>query len=47
VHHPPERDVRNGYVAISDRPGLGVELAEDHCSGDWTVTIRNAALFAA
>jgi galactonate dehydratase len=29
VDHAPELDVRNGYVAISDRPGLGVELVED------------------
>jgi galactonate dehydratase len=29
VDHAPERDVRNGYVTISDRPGLGVELVED------------------
>jgi galactonate dehydratase len=29
VDHAPELDVRNGYVTISDRPGLGVELAED------------------
>jgi galactonate dehydratase len=29
VDHAPELDVRNGYVPISSRPGLGVELAED------------------
>jgi galactonate dehydratase len=29
VDHAPELDVRNGYVPISDRPGLGVELMED------------------
>ena len=29
VDHAPELDVRNGYVPISDRPGLGVELVED------------------
>jgi len=29
VDHAPELDVRNGYVPISDRPGLGVGLVED------------------
>ena len=29
VDYAPERDVRQGYVTISDRPGLGVELVED------------------
>jgi galactonate dehydratase len=29
VDHAPELDVRGGYVPISDRPGLGVELVED------------------
>ena len=29
VDHAPELDVRNGYVPISDRPGLGVELVQD------------------
>jgi hypothetical protein len=29
VDHAPEPDVRNGCVAISDRPGLGVKLVED------------------
>jgi galactonate dehydratase len=28
VDHAPELEVHNGYVAIPDRPGLGVELVE-------------------
>jgi galactonate dehydratase len=29
VDHPPEREIRNGRMPISDRPGVGVELVED------------------
>jgi galactonate dehydratase len=29
VDHAPERDIRDGLMPIPDRPGLGVELAED------------------
>ena len=29
VDHAPEWDVKNGYVPIPDRPGLGVELVEE------------------
>jgi galactonate dehydratase len=40
VDHAPEWDVRNGYLPIPDRPGLGVELVSErvrpflwaHCS---------------
>src|SRR5690606_5933774 len=28
VDEAPERTVRNGYMPVSDRPGLGVELIE-------------------
>jgi L-alanine-DL-glutamate epimerase-like enolase superfamily enzyme len=26
VDHAPELDIENGYIPISNRPGLGVEL---------------------
>ena len=29
VDRAPEWDVKNGYVPIPDRPGLGVELVEE------------------
>src|SRR5262249_85858 len=29
VDHAPELDVKNGFLPISDRPGLGVELVEE------------------
>jgi galactonate dehydratase len=29
VDHAPELDVKNGFLPISDRPGLGIELVED------------------
>jgi galactonate dehydratase len=29
VDHPPERDVKDSYLPIPDRPGLGVELVEE------------------
>jgi galactonate dehydratase len=29
VDHAPELDIKNGYLAIPDRPGLGVELVEE------------------
>ncbi len=29
VDHAPELDIRDGYLAIPDRPGLGVELVEE------------------
>jgi galactonate dehydratase len=29
VDHAPELDVKNGYLPISDRPGLGIELVEE------------------
>lgn len=29
VDHAPERDVKNGYLPIGTRPGLGVELVEE------------------
>ena len=28
VDHAPELDVRNSFIPVSGRPGLGVELAE-------------------
>jgi galactonate dehydratase len=32
VDHAPELDIQNGYLAIPDRPGLGVELVEERVS---------------
>jgi galactonate dehydratase len=29
VDHAPELDIKNGYLAIPDKPGLGVELVEE------------------
>ncbi len=29
VDHAPELEVKNGFITVSDRPGLGVELSED------------------
>ena len=29
VDHAPESDIKNGYVSIPDRPGLGIELVEE------------------
>jgi galactonate dehydratase len=29
VDHAPEKDVKNGMLPISDRPGLGIELVEE------------------
>jgi galactonate dehydratase len=29
VDHAPEKDVKNGSITISDRPGLGIELVEE------------------
>jgi galactonate dehydratase len=29
VDHAPELDVKNGFMPISDRPGLGIELVEE------------------
>jgi galactonate dehydratase len=29
VDHAPEKDVKNGFLPIPDRPGLGIELAEE------------------
>ena len=29
VDHAPELDVKNGFLSISDRPGLGIELMEE------------------
>jgi galactonate dehydratase len=29
VDHAPELDVKNGFLPISNRPGLGIELVED------------------
>ena len=29
VDHAPELDVKNGFIPISDRPGLGIELVEE------------------
>jgi galactonate dehydratase len=29
VDHAPELDVKNGFLPISDRPGLGIELVEE------------------
>jgi galactonate dehydratase len=29
VDQPPEREIRNGYLPIPDRPGLGVELVAE------------------
>jgi galactonate dehydratase len=33
VDHAPELEIRNGYVPISSRPGLGVNLVEQRVSG--------------
>jgi galactonate dehydratase len=30
VDHAPERDVKDSYLPIPDRPGLGVELVDEH-----------------
>ena len=29
VDHAPELDVKNGFLTISDKPGLGIELVEE------------------
>jgi galactonate dehydratase len=29
VDHAPEKDVKNGFLPVSDRPGLGIELVEE------------------
>jgi galactonate dehydratase len=29
VDHAPEKDIRDGYVCVSTRPGLGIELREE------------------
>jgi galactonate dehydratase len=29
VDHAPELDVKNGFLPISNRPGLGIELVEE------------------
>jgi len=30
VDHAPELDVKNGFLSISNKPGLGIELVEEH-----------------
>jgi galactonate dehydratase len=40
VDHAPELDVKNSYVPIPTRPGLGVELAQDRVRKSLWTTIR-------